>query len=292
MIAVFRRMIGFLLIIASISGLAFSIVGLVGVWRIQPQVTKNLQTSVDLLDTSLETTTEALTVTQQALKSSVDTVSALQSTVQTTAKTIQTSQPMVDSITKMMGTDLPETIQATQKSLTTAQESAKVIDSVLSMLSGIPFVGSSLGYNPQVPLNVALGEVAASLNDLPNSLADMNDSLKQTSSNLETFQADLETMATSIGETGSSMAQYESVVTGYQASLAKTRTQLETLKADLPKIVKMAVWGLTFFLAWMAIAQIGLFTQGLELMSGRKASHAAVQEADPKNQPAEAAEEK
>ncbi len=264
---IFRRIFGILLVIAAVVGLIFSLVGLVTIWRVQPEITKNLQNSVELLNTTLGTTAQALTVTQQALKSSVDTVRTLQETVQTTAKTIQNSTPMVDAINKIIQNDLPNTIQATQKSLDTAQESAKVIDSVLGMLSSVPLIGPSLGYNPQIPLNVALGEVAASLNNLPNSFADMNDSLKQTSSNLETFQADLETMASSIEETGASMAEYETVITGYQSSLERTQAQFRALETDLPGMVKTAAWVLTVFLAWMTIAQIGLFIQGWGLLS-------------------------
>ncbi len=103
---------------------------------------------------------------------------------------------------------MPKTIESTESSLRTAQESAKVIDSVLSTLSSIPLIGSSIGYNPQVPLDQALGEVADSLTGLPDSFANMADSLKATSSNLETFEADLTVMAESIGEIEKNVAQY------------------------------------------------------------------------------------
>ncbi len=262
----FRKIIGLFLIVAAIGGLIFSIAGLMLVWRVESQVTTDMQNFVDVLSQTLETTGQGLTITQQALKSSVDIVSTLQTTVQTTAKTIKSSGPMVDEISKLMTADLPNTVKSTESSLRTAQNSAKVIDSVLSTLSSIPLIGSGIGYNHQVPLNQALGQVADSLTHLPDSFATMADSLKNTSSNLDTFQADLTVMAASIGEIEKSVAQYESVVGGYQKSISELNSKLSAFKSNLPNIVRSVVIGLTIFLVWMAIVQFGLFAQGWELI--------------------------
>ena len=261
-----RKIIGLFLIIAAIGGLIFSIAGLVLAWRAESRVTAGMQNFVDVLSQTLQTTSQGLTITQQALKSSVDTVSSLQSTVQTTAKTIKSSGPMVDEISKLMTTDLPNTVKSTESSLRTAQDSAKVIDSVLSTLSNIPLIGSGIGYNPEVPLDQALGQVADSLTDLPELFANMADSLKASSSNLETFEADLSVMAESIGEIEKSVAQYENVVGNYQKSLDTLSARLSNIKSSLPNMVRSAMIGLTIFLIWMVIVQFGLLTQGLELM--------------------------
>jgi peptidoglycan hydrolase CwlO-like protein len=264
-----RRLIGLILILAAIGGLLISVLGLVGIWRIQPDLTKNLQASVDLIGQTLETTAQGLTVTKDALTSSVETIGNLQATIETTASTISSTQPMLDEISRMMKSDLPNTIQATQQSLFTAQQSAQVIDSVLRTLSSIPLIGSSIGYNPEVPLSDALGEVAQSLQGLPDSFTKMADSMKTTQSNVQTFEADLTVMAGSIGEIQTSVAEYEKVIGGYQASLDQVQAQLDTLSNNLPQIVRTAVIGLTVFLVWLAIAQIGLFTQGWELLTER-----------------------
>jgi uncharacterized phage infection (PIP) family protein YhgE len=264
--SIIRKIIGVFLILAAVGGLIFSIAGIVFAWRAESRVTAGLQNFVEVLSGTLQTTSQGLTITQQALKSSVDTVSALQSTVETTAKTIKSSGPMVDEISKLMTSELPNTVQSTESSLRTAQESAKVIDSVLSTLSSIPLIGSSIGYNPQVPLDQALGQVADSLTNLPDSFANMADSLKTSSSNLETFQADLSVMAESIGEIEKSVAQYESVVGNYQKSLEALNTKLTNIESSLPNIVRSVLVGLTIFLVWMVIVQFGLLTQGLELI--------------------------
>jgi len=270
--SILRKLIGLLLIIAAIGGLVFSLAGLVFVSRVEARVTNGLQDAVDLLSQTLTTTAQGLTVTESALKGSVDTIRSLQGTVETTALTIKTSKPMVDEISKVMTDELPKTIHSTQSSLLTAQESAKVIDSVLSTLSSIPLIGSSIGYNPEVPLAQALGEVADSLTNLPDSFANMAESLQESSSNLETFHADLTVMAASIGEIEASVAQYDAVVGGYQKSISTLNTRMADFKVNLPSIVRTVVLGLMIFFIWMAIVQFGLFTQGWELIFEAKPS--------------------
>ena len=276
-----RKLIGIALVIAAIGGLIISIAGLVLLWQVESRVTAGLQNGVELLIQTLETTSEGLVVTQQALQGSVDTISALQSTVETTATTIKSSVPLVEEINKLMGKELPNTILSTQQSLIAAQDSAMVIEGVLSTLSKIPLIGAGINYDPETPLSGALGNVAASLEDLPNSFANMKDSLTETSSNLDRYEADLTMMAASIGQIESSVAQYENVVGGYQASLDQLQSDLKRLEASLPQIVRMVMIGLTVFLVWMAIAQLGLFTQGIELITegkGRKEKRAEEEE--------------
>ncbi len=118
-----------------------------------------------------------------------------------------------------MEENLPDTIRATQTSLDTAQQSAATIDTVLRAMSGIPLIGPSIGYDPDVPLSDALGQVATSLENMPDTFIGMQDNLKTTQNSLQTFEADLTVMADSVGQIQSSVAQYDQVIGGYQASL-------------------------------------------------------------------------
>lgn len=264
---IIRRFIGLLLMIAAIIGLVFSIGGLVAIRRVEPNITTSLQSVVTLLNTTMKTTSDGLTVTKDSLKAAVDTVGNLQTSLETTATTMESADPLLGEIVTIMNKELPNTIKATQQSLTTAQESARMIDGLLTSLSAIPLLGSSFGYNPEVPLSEALGQVASSLDGLPDSFANMESSLTDTRSNIQTFQADMSVMAASVGEIESSVAQYEQVVTNYQTSIDQVQAQLETLSAQIPQLTRILVIGLTVFLVWMAIAQLGLFTQGWELLT-------------------------
>lgn len=282
-----RRLVGILLIIAAIGGLVFSVVGIVAAQQVKPSMVASLQNTLDLLVQTLDTTSQGLVVTQGALENSVNMIAALQSTLETTAKTIESTNPMIDQITQIIDEDVPDTIIATQDALNTAQKSAQVVDSLLGTLSKVPLIG--LNYNPEVPLSEALGEVASSLEDLPASLKGMTDNLKTTQSNVQTFQADISVTAESVGDIKESVAQYGDVVKGYQESLDLLKTQLKLLSSNLPAIVQTLVLGLTIFFIWMAIANLGLLSQGWEMVTRKNI--AVVIEAEKKAEEEEKKEE-
>jgi conjugal transfer/entry exclusion protein len=288
--SIFRRIIGVLLILAAILGLVVSIGAMYLIWNVQANLTTSLQNTIELLGQTLQTTAQGLVVTQGALQNSVDMIGNLQATVETTAEAIGTTDPLLEEISGLLAEKLPNTIRATQTSLETAQQSAAAIDAVLRAMSGIPLIGPSIGYDPQVPLSDALGDVAQQLENIPDTFIAMEDKLTTTQSSMQTFQADLTVMADSVGQIQSSVAQYNQVIGGYQASLEQVLAQLDALSGNLPNLVRMASFGLTAFLVWMAIAQLGLFTQGWELLTENKEKEEMETKAEEK-EPEKAAEQ-
>jgi hypothetical protein len=266
MSSILKRLIGILLIAGAIVGLLFSVGGLVAFWQYKSNLENALVAGVELVGEILGTTSQALVVTKDSVGSAVDSIGALQSTLETTARTMETTQPMLVEIERLMDETLPNTVRATQESLTTAQESAQVIDGVLTALSRIPLVG--IPYNPDVPLHEALGGVVEEIEPLPESFANMAGSLTNTSDEVAVLQSDLEVMAQSIGSIQENVSQYEAVLESYLSSVQNIQNQLDAMVDNVPKLVNMMGWGLTIFLIWMAIAQIGLFTQGVEWLTG------------------------
>jgi DNA repair ATPase RecN len=176
-----------------------------------------------------------------------------------------------------MKDDLPNTITATQSSLAAAQESAEVIDSVLNALSFLP----GIDYNPEVPLHVALGKVSESLNDLPGTFTEMQASLKDAGRNMEVIQADLPVVAEQIGQIEASMTGYKAIIKSYQDSLAELQKRLAKSEANLPALLTFLALALTIFFLWMAVAQLGLFMQGRELLLHQKQEKEQPAEKDP-----------
>jgi len=259
---------GLLLILAAIVGLFFSIFGIVGVNRYKPVLTETLIENLDVINTTLEATADGLAATQSSLEAAVIAMGSLQNTVSTTAATIQSSEPMLDTLVQLMDEELPNTIRATQSSLQTAQESAQVIDSVLNAVSLLP----GISYNPQTPLHEALGDVSESVDDLPESFGNMKDSLKDARHNLQIIQVDLALMADTIRQIEVSLAESDAVLEQYQATVDSIQSQISKLQKNLPGFLDTAAIVIYVFLGWMAIAQIGLFTQGWELLMGDRES--------------------
>jgi len=265
MSALLRRMIGFLLIVAALGGLIFSIYGLMSVWRLKPVAMENTSSSLDLLQASLDTTDQGLSVADQSLRSTIASISALESTVTTASKTFEDTTPVIITLTDLTSNELPQTVESTQTSLVAAQESAKIIDSVLRALVSIPFVNKDI-YNPPVPLDVALGNVSKSLDRLPASLKSIGSSLESTSGNLEIMLADMDQMAVDIRGISTSLDDAQGVIQQYQQLVNDLESRLENTRPKVPGWINNLAWVITLAFLWLGIAQFGLLLQGLQLM--------------------------
>jgi methyl-accepting chemotaxis protein len=262
-----NRIIGIVLIITAIFGFVFSAVGLVAVWRFKPSLTASLLESLEIAKSSLNTTAEGLAVAEESLNASIGSVTALQDTVEATATTLKDTTPMIATLQDLTSKDLPQALDSAQTSLQAAQESAKIIDSVLSALTSIPFVSPNL-YNPPVPLHEALSQVSDSLVDLPDALSTIEESLNDTSANLEEMQADIELIAADIRGIQDSMQDAKTVIQDYQDLVDDLTVRAGRMEQRIPRWMNTSAIIATFLLVWAGIAQIGLLYQGIWLLRG------------------------
>jgi methyl-accepting chemotaxis protein len=265
-----KTLVGVLLIVASILGLIFSAVGLVGIWQVQPKINDGLSQTLSLLSDSLGATYQGLVVTQASMEQSITSVNTLAQTVSAIGVTINTTSPLLDSVATLVGEELPATVETTRQSLLSAQQGAAVMDGVLSVITAIPLI-SSQRYNPEKSLATSLGEVATNIEGLPAKFQEMAANLSTTSSSLVDVEAGMTTMATDIQAIGKSLEGYNAVMEQYKTTVDTVKKQIDQINAGSEQIVSVLVWAVTIFLVWMAIAQIGLLTQGIEwVMRGRK----------------------
>ena len=256
------RIIGILLIIAAVGGLVFSLVAMYTVWTVKEPIAEGISSSVDVLTGTLKTTSEGIALSKQALESSTQSIQALQSTLRATGDAIEASEPFIDSVGNLMKNELPATISATQSSLDAVSKSAKIIDSVLRALT----IFNRSAYQPEQPLHEAIGDVSQSLAEIPKSMEEMESSLSDSQESLDVIKEDLSTMADNVSEIESSVDEFINVLDQYLVLLDDLMLQLENLSENFPAYWNWLATGLTIFLIWMAIAQLGLLTQGLELL--------------------------
>ncbi len=256
------RIIGILLIAAAIGGLIFSLIAMYVVWKVKTPVSEGISSSVSLLTSTLDTTVEGLLLSQQALETSTQSLEALQSTLVTTGNAIVASEPFIENVGVLMKDQLPTTIEATQSSLEGVQKSTRLIDSVLRALT----IFNRGAYQPDQPLHEAIADVSISLGEIPPTMIEMEESLSEATGNLDVIQKDLIFMADSVGEIDKSINEFNLVIEQYIELINGLKLQLENLETNIPTYWNWLASGVTIFLIWMAIAQLGLLTQGLELV--------------------------
>jgi len=277
---ILRRILGVFVMIAGILGLVLSLAGLGIVWVAKPAVTIYASTTIDTLNKSVITSQSVMETTAQALGATVDSVDALSTMLRTTATTVEDVKPVLDEIDTIMSVTLPSTLRATTASLYTAQEAAQVLEGAIqsldafrSILSATPLLGNLVGppgepYSPEEPLADSLGELAANLEGLPGTFVQMSDSLNSTDDNLESIEDNLITMSDSVKLISSSLSEYERMVVQSQSSMDDVTSILTNIQSNLPTILNWVAIALTLFFVWLLVAQVVIFSQGLELYHG------------------------
>lgn len=259
------RLGGLVLITAGASGLVFSLVALAFVARAQAGATTAILARIDLASQMLDATAEGLLVVSASLTKTQTTLDLLETTTEGVAKTLGENKPLIDRLATLAGEDLPASITATQRSLAGVEASAKVVDDTLAGLNSLPFI-STLVYAPQVPLHTSLAEVSASLGTLSASFQQMQANLNTTGANLERVKTDIEAVARNIGAMDASLRDAQGVVSRYQSVVASLQADMRTLRGELPDWLNRVAWGIALILIWLGVAQIGLLSQGLEML--------------------------
>jgi methyl-accepting chemotaxis protein len=259
------KIIGFTVIIAAIAGLVICIGGTVAVWMAREPLATGLTNTFDLLGTTLKATTDGLTVADQSLSQATNTVTALENTIRTMGKAVGDSVPLVDSLSILMGKDLPDAILATQSALTSAQSSAKSVESTLTLITAFPLLPFD-PYQPEVPLTEALGEVSISLDPIPQSFAAMEGSLQTSKGNMTMLSAQVAVIANNVGELKTNLADAQKVLSQYQTVLGTLQQQIDAVLGNLPQLLNIMVWVLTVIFVWLGLTQVGLLYQGFEMV--------------------------
>lgn len=261
----FTRLIGIVFVLAAAVGMLFSFYILIKVWQIKPKADTTIRNNLLVAQTTFETTAQGLVDMESTVNSLSANGSSLQTATLQLAQAINDSHPMMDSLIKLVGQDIPDTISTTQTSLKSAQGSATIIDNTLSAVSKIPFLG--LGrYEPAVPLHESLAQVSTSLDNLHPSLVQMQYSLSTANSNISIMETQVISISSDIQQVNQSLEKTHTVIRQYREVSNLLLGEIEKIQSRLSGWLSTLAWFLTFLMVWIFITQIGLLLQGLELM--------------------------
>jgi hypothetical protein len=262
---ILRRVLGYVLLAIGMSGLVFALVSVVWFQSFVTNAEASVEKRLDVLDDALVTTADGLMVAQTALTQADSSIASLRTTVVGVTQTITDTLPTFDTLSSVVGDDVPQAITTTRQALQSAQSTALIADQVLTTISSIGVINTQL-YNPKVPLNVAIGQVASSLEGLPESLKDIKISIGIASGSLKQVQRDIAVVSTSMGDISSSVIETQTVLKRYQATVAALQQELAAAREALPRWLVLLRWGGTLALIWLGAAQSGLVLHGLEIL--------------------------
>ena len=258
-----RKVIGYTFIVAAILGLVFSIAGIILVWTVKSPLNTNVLSTLDVIDTTLETTSSGLTIVDETLTNTITDLNSIENTIKTAGKGINDSVPMVQSLSVLLSDNIPQSISATQTALATLEDAAGTLESTLRLITSIPFLPIE-GYNPDVSFTTAVEDVSLSLDAIPESLSEMESTMNTTEGNLIMLGAQINIIARNISELKDSFYEIQLVFDQYQAVITQVQGKLDNFQDNIGNVITVSVWIFTIIFIWLGIAQLGLLTQGLE----------------------------
>jgi hypothetical protein len=263
------RALGSVLVLAGLAGIVFALAVIALVWRGQPQVETTLSDNLLFIEDILRVTDNGLGVAATSLDSTITSVGSLQTTLEQVAQATGQTVPAIENLTTLTEEELPAAIRSAQVSLVSAQNAAQVIDRILRVIAGIPLLGRSLSYNPEVPMHDALGQVVADLEAVPATLEQIGKSISSSDDQLLAIQASLELMAVDIAGVNSGLEQGQEVILEYQLQVNALQIWLARARASLPNALDGVAWFFTLSFLWLGIAQLSVIVEGLRMLGVR-----------------------
>jgi methyl-accepting chemotaxis protein len=268
------RIAGIALLIAGVAGLVFCIAAIVLLGPLERKVEAAATEQLELVDEALTITADGLAVAGTSLSRATAAIGSLEGTLDGVGKAINGTAPVLESVAEFMGENLPATLETTQDTLRSVATSAKLVDDMLAIVTNIPLLNLK-AYDPEVPLYEGFKEVADSLDSIPKSLSRAQDGLESTMGSMEEVEGDFATMATNVGKIATDLEDARSVIIQYQEIVSQVQGTISTARQSLPDWLHMVRWGLSLMLIWLGVAQIGLVTQGWELIERSRTNRAA-----------------
>ncbi|MGF1507730.1 MAG: hypothetical protein GYB64_15960 [Chloroflexi bacterium] len=264
-ISTVRRFAGIGLQVVSAAGLVASIVLIIVIAMTSRSLSANSRQALDLAYSTIETTDQTLVLIDETLAETGESITALEEVTGNVGMTVGGTEDLFTTLSIVFGDDLPIVIEGTQNSLTTAQQSAGIIDGTLRTLSTLPLI--NINYDPETSLSQSIEDINAGLGGLPNSFTAISADLAITASNVGAVSEDLDALGASFTDLRTTTTEARELVADYRILLEDFNTLVETLDQQVTGSIRTLTVAAYFTLLWLAFAQVGLFFQGREMAS-------------------------
>lgn len=256
------------MIIFSSIGLLFSLAGITVSWIVKPGIQQELSAIVDTLQNTLTNTGDGLIVLDSALDNVKSNLEIIVTTLDNLDGTIFGVSSSLDTSSDLVGDDLRQTIIETQIALSSASNSAELIDNTLSIISRIPFIGAN--YQPEVPLHTSLNSVAESMDEIPESLELMEGNLTETADGLRLLNDNMLELSDELAKFDTDLEDTQSVLEEYRSIIVASEKQLQKFQKNLPRNLTLLAIFISGTLFSLAVAQSVTLFQGIAFIEGEK----------------------
>ena len=275
-----RRLVGIVIIIIGLSGIALSVIGMTAAPRIIDTVSDNLEANLVLVSESLDTVQSTLLLAQSTItevNSSLDTV---EGTAVHLGQTLNQTQPLLDQVSTIASDEVPQSLDAIQATMPDLVQVAAAIDDTLTILNnfrideqifGIPIrYDLGINYDPAVPFDESVSEIGRSMETLPDQLRDLDGYVVVASDNLTLISEDVLAISQDLDRVNGRIAELDPLLEDYLRIVVElndsTRQTRQVILSELSTLKRIT----TIALAWVALSQLAPLYLGLELLLSRR----------------------
>lgn len=244
-----------------IAALAAGTIGVVVVWSV-----------MDSMDRSLTVTAEAVAAADETVKVAAETVAIVSDSFDTlvpaadlAAGSFGDAAGVVADSSQVVTVDVPEALESVVDAMPAIERVAGIVDTTLGALA---FFGAD--YEPDVPFDQAVSEVAAAIEPLPVLLRAQADPLDQLAADFEEFGAASAVMAEDLAALQTQLDEASLLLTEYAATAADA----SVVVADIQDNLSWQRWLMVIGVVVLALAFASF--QVVPLTLGRRLSAAGV----------------
>lgn len=270
-------MLGIILLLIGLSGIALGIVGARVSRDMLQTLSDGTKAGLDLAIDSLQTVSDSLTLARQTIADVHTSLETVQTTATDVAVSLEASQPMVADVAAIAGQDLPRSVETIQAAIPNAAQAAEAIDSTLTTLNRFKIDTTILGfpiqydlgidYNPDVPFGESVLAIGRSLDDMPIRLRNLQTALEDTAVNLQTISEDMRSLSTDLDGINGRLLDFDPLITDYIRIVTETDDNLRLIRGQIDQQVASAQFVITLGMVWLAVSQLVPLYLGLDLLT-------------------------
>jgi len=260
------RLIGFVFIVTSLLGILISVLGIGFVWIARPRVQRSLSNTLGIVNDTLHTTNESLLLMGDVIDLTIININTIETTIKNLDGTITSVSDSLDTTSTLIGKNLKQTLIDTQTTLSSASQSAELIDNTLFFLASVPFIG--VDYEPEVPLHTSLEQVSANLEEIPDSLEKMEQTLNSAADGLDILNTDLLDLSGDISKFDGDLTDAKDLLDDYKSIIEETENKTLKLSENIGLYTVLACVIISVLLLWSLIFHSSIFLQGWHYLKG------------------------
>lgn len=281
--SIFRRIIGFIMILIGIVGLIIAGAGAYFAGQAIDAIGVGLNSTVDLLGNTVGTTTASLENVKATLNEAGATLTTVSGATQNVATTLFDTQPLLEQMTTMTTATLPNSLDAINTAIPNLAGIAATIDTTLERLSDLKIdrtieagpisvpLSFDLGINyaPREPFDTAVLAIGESLVPVPDQLRMLESNLNTTIANIGNIGNDIEALSTNITGINTTVGQFIPLLDQYVALLNQITGSLENTRAQINANLNTIKWVAIGLMVWFAVYQIMPIYVGYRMLSDK-----------------------